>query len=157
MSQPNVEALIARFGSDDPIERREAREAIEARGRTLAGVVAAALKDDEQRVRWEAAKALTSIATTDAVPALIDSLKDEDPGVRWLAAEALTTVGTDAVKPVLRALLTMSEDPWFREGAHHVLRSLVRPETTEVVRALEGRFQGMTVPVAADSALRKLG
>ncbi len=155
MSHPSsdIETLIAKLGGDDPVGRSEARKKLTSIGEPAVPALIVALKDDDEFVRWEAAKALTQLRAPNAIPALVEALTDDKPGVRWLAADGLVSAGDAAVDPILRELLVHSDSAWFREGAHHVLKSLVTPRTTEVVKALEGRFQSMSVPVAANKAL----
>ncbi len=152
-SSSEIDTLISRLGDDDPVGRGEVRSALTRIGQPAVPALIAALKHSDQYVRWEAAKALTQIPAAAAIPALLEALTDENSGVRWLAAEALVNAGDAAVEPTLKELLGHSDSIWFREGAHHVLTSLVTPRTTGVVKALEGRFQAMSVPVAASKAL----
>ena len=63
-------------------------------------LVAAALKDEDGSVRWEAAEALGKIKDPRAVEPLIAALKDEVSGVRESAAEALRKItGKDFKNP----------------------------------------------------------
>ena len=60
--KPAVDQLLTALASDDPVERQEARDAlVEVGSATLPGLLAA-LKDQRQHVRWEAAKTLSGIA-----------------------------------------------------------------------------------------------
>lgn len=154
--RPGTEDLIRRFGSDDLTVRREARETLARRGSEVVPTLAQALAHADEGVRWEAAKTLSVNADPLAIPALIGALEDENGGVRWLAAESLVRIGEPSVVPLLRELISKSDSPWFRNGAHHVLKSLVVPDTSKLVHALEGRFPELSVPVLANEALGKL-
>jgi hypothetical protein len=64
-----------------------------------------ALKNLDEGIRREAAKALVEMGDATAVEPLIQALKDEDILVRWYAAEALGEIGdARAVEPLIRAL-----------------------------------------------------
>ena len=56
--------------------------------------LSAALRDEDQDIRQEAALALGILNGTEAVPALINTLKDPDASVRGAAATALGKIGT---------------------------------------------------------------
>ena len=60
----------------------------------------AALRDEEGRVRWEAAEALGRIGGTTAVPALTNCLHDPDIPARQSAAFALGQIGPEAQEAV---------------------------------------------------------
>jgi HEAT repeat protein len=104
-------------------------------------VLVGALKAHDGNTRWEAAKALTQVRDASAAPALAEALTDEIAGVRWLAAEALSMIGRAALEPVLHGLMSHSGSAWYREGAHHVLKSFAEtdlaPAVAPVLRALE--------------------
>jgi hypothetical protein len=90
----------------------------------------------------------------------VNTLKDERAAVRWLAATALINLGHDALAPLLRGLEGNSESIWFRDGAHHVLRSLMRDgeadEAIPVLEALENIEPCVEAPIAAYHVLQEL-
>ena len=148
-----VEAL--RGGSELPPER--AREALVAIGPAAVPALLVALRDPADEVRWEAAKALGQLRHPEAAVALVAALTDSHGGVRWLAAEALAALGEPAMRPILRGLLVHSESQWLREGAHHVLRSLLasgHADIAPVMRALEGIEPAIGAMTAASDALK---
>lgn len=114
------------------------------------------LRNGSAAERARACRELAAVRDPEAISALLDALEDEDGGVRWLAAVALIELRERAVVPLLERLLARVESPWFREGAHHVLRALVTPTLTPVVEALEKPFPEETVPLAVDGALKGL-
>lgn len=114
------------------------------------------LRSESDTERARACRELAALREPAAIPALLDALEDLDGGVRWLAAVALIELREAAVIPLLERLIVRAESPWLREGAHHVLRSLVTPTLTPVVEALERPFPEETVPVAANEALKAL-
>jgi HEAT repeat protein len=142
------------------VERHAAREQLEQVGTTAVPLLVKALKSPSERTRWEAAKALCKVADASAAPALVRTLEDEKAAVRWLAATALINLGRHALVPLLRGLEGNSDSIWFRDGAHHVLRSLIREgvadEAIPVVEALENLEPCIAAPVAAYHVLEDL-
>ena len=80
--------------------------------------------------------------------------------MRWLAGEALIRLGRGALAPLLRGLEGSSDSIWFRDGAHHVLSSLIRDgvadEAIPVLEALENLEPSVEAPVAAYHVLEDL-
>jgi hypothetical protein len=137
-----ITALVDTLTSADGVERQAAREQL------------------DEYARWEAAKALGAIADPSAAPALVNTLEDTKAAVRWLAATALIHLGCDALVPLLRRLEGNSDSIWFRDGAHHVLSSLIRDgvadEAIPVVEALENIEPSIEAPIAAYHVLQDL-
>ena len=131
-----ISSLAANLASPDPLVRMKSREALVAIGKARKHMVASRkltvpsliqlLSHRKPHVRWEAAKALVSIADPIAAFALVDALDDRDGDVRWLAAEGLAALGRDALHPLLAALLERAGSLWMLEGAHHVCHTLVK-------------------------------
>jgi len=155
-SVAELNTLIAGLGSNSWSERRVAEDGLVRFGPDAIPALITALRSPRSQVRWGAAKVLGSIGSDSAASALATTLEDSDGGVRWLAADGLIAMGPKAAIPVLRELETRPNSPWLQEGAHHVLRALKLPATKSVIRALEGRFPEMTVPVEAYKAMRDL-
>lgn len=151
-----VDALVSRDG----VERHAAREQLEEIGRPAVPFLVTALHSPSEHARWEEAKALGEIADPRAASALVSTLEDEKAAVRWLAATALINLGRDAVVPLLRGLEGHSDSIWFRDGAHHVLCSLIRDgvadEATPVLEALEDIEPCIEAPIAAYQVLQDL-
>jgi len=120
-----IKSLVFILSSRDGLLRQTVRRSLVAIGAPAVGALASALRDSNQTVRWEAAKALGEIGSPEAAPALVAALEDSDFGVRWLAAEGLIGLGREGMKHLLQALIEQRESDWLREGAIHVLRSLV--------------------------------
>jgi hypothetical protein len=118
------------------------------------------LRLPSEHARWEAAKALGEIGNPRAAPALVKALEDEKAAVRWLAATALIGLGRDALVPLLQGLEGHSDSIWFRDGAHHVLHSLIRDgvagEAVPVLEALENLEPRVEAPIAAYHVLEAL-
>ena len=118
------------------------------------------LSNENDWVRWEAAKALSQIGNNKAIKALLKALSDEKFEVRWLAAEGLIRIGRKAIVPLLEALVRYSDSQWLREGIHHVLHDMNTGKITEVLRpvlvALEGTEPSLEVPMAAKAAIDTL-
>jgi len=118
------------------------------------------LSNENNWVRWEAAKALSQIGNNRAIKALLEALSDEKFEVRWLAAEGLIRIGRKAIVPLLEVLVNHSDSYWLREGIHHVLHDMNTGKITEALRpvlvALEGPEPSLEVPLAAQAALDAL-
>jgi hypothetical protein len=154
------ESLVGALASADGVERRAARVQLEKIGRPAVPALLEALRSRSERVRWEAAKALGEIADPRSAPALVKALEDEKAAVRWLAATALINLGRDALSPLLRGLQGHSDSMWFRDGAHHVLSSLIKEgvadEAIPVMEALENLEPPIEAPIAAYHVLQDL-
>ena len=148
-----ITSLVDLLSSADGVERHTAREQLEEIGSPAVPFIARALRAPREHARWEAAKALGEIADASAAPALVRALEDEKAAVRWLAATALIKMGRDALLPLLHGLEGNSDSIWFRDGAHHVLRSLIRDgvadEALPVLEALENLEPCIEAPIAA--------
>jgi hypothetical protein len=148
------------LASTDGVERVAARERLEEIGRPAVPLLVRSLRSSSEHARWEAAKALGGIADPSAAPPLVRALDDEKAAVRWLAAAALINLGRDALAPLLRGLEGSSDSIWFRDGAHHVLRTLIRDgeadEAIPVVEALEDLEPSVEAPIAAYHVLEEL-
>lgn len=129
--------LVADLASDRWSVRRAAEDGLSSIGTAALPALVDSLGSESDNVRWGAVKVLSEIGDSSSIAALVVALEDLHGGVRWLAAQA----------PV---------SSWRKEGAHHILRGLDRPEVSPVVQALEERFPAITVPVAASEALKAL-
>ncbi len=160
-SEPNVDQLVAALAGKDGVERKKARHSLVEIGAAAVPGLIAALDDNQQHVRWEAAKTLTEIADPTAAAALVQTLGDEDTDVRWVAGEAMIALKRDAVKPLLYGLTTSQDSEGLYKSAHHVLRELshiidLGPLLAPVLKALDQPEPAVAVPVAAQSALENV-
>jgi len=155
-----ITSLIEVLDNTDGVKRHAAREQLEKIGSPAVPFLVRALQSPSEHARWEAAKALGTIADASAAQALVHTLEDDKAAVRWLAATALINLGRDALVPLLRGLEGNSDSIWFRDGAHHVLRSLVRDgvadEAVPVLEALENLEPCVEAPIAAYHVLESL-
>ena len=157
-----IKSLINDLRSEDGIVRHKAREALTLIGKQAVRQLIPLLKDLEDDVRWEAAKALSEIADPRAASKLVATLEDHNFGVRWLAAEGLIALGEDALIPLLEVLIKRSDSVWFREGAHHVLHDLSKGDlelkdlVAPVIAGLEGIEPEVEVLEPANAALDKI-
>ena len=160
-SQPNVDQLLAALGDKDGLSRQKARKSlVEIRAAAVPGLITA-LDNNQQQVRWEAAKTLTEIADPAAADALVQALGDEDGDVRWVASEAMIALNRDAVKPLLNRLTKSQVSEELYKSAHHVFRDLskrldIGRLLEPVLKALDQSEPEVAVPVAANSALESL-
>ena len=156
-----ISSLIADLASPDAAVRMKAREAIVVIGKPVVPSLIRLLSHRKQLVRWEAAKALCSIADPIAAFALVNALDDRDGDVRWLAAEGVAALGRDGLQPLLAALLERSKSCCMCEGAHHICHTLVKgkklgPILRPLLVALKESEPEVAVPSAAYAALSKL-
>lgn len=154
----SIEKDITRIGSPDGAVREAARNRLVSIGEPAVPALVVALKSDERRIQWEAAKALKSIASEDAAPHLAEVLEDNDLDIRWLASEALLGLGRVGLGALLDRL-AKSSDVHLHESAGHVLgRADSRYESilAPVLDALRGSDSDETTMVAADQARAKL-
>ncbi len=150
--------LVAALESSSPVVREKARASLVAVGKRAVPTLVQLLSHRKAHVRWEAAKALGTIADPIAASALVKALKDRDGDVRWLAAEGLAALGEDALQPLLAALIEQNEGDWLCEGAHHVFHSLsARRQIAQILRpllaALSASEPKAAAPLAAYTAL----
>jgi HEAT repeat protein len=157
-----IDSLIKDLHNEDGIVRQEARQTLEFIGRPAVDFLNPLLKEPNDDVRWEAAKALTEIADPRAASPLADILMDHNFGVRWLGAEGLIAIGRTALGPVLEQLVHHPDSAWLRERAHHVLHDLsqkdpeVKALVAPVLAALEGVEPEIGVLEPAYAVLDKL-
>jgi len=159
-AKANIKSLIADLASKDGVVRVMARQQLVAYKKRSVAPLIRTLSNENDWVRWEAAKALSQIGNPESIQALLEALSDKNFEVRWLAAEGLIRIGRKAMVPLLEALVTHSDSYWLREGIHHVLHDINRGKNKKVLRpvlvALEGPEPYLEVPLAAQAALDAL-
>lgn len=156
-----VQQLVEEFHNEDGVKRKEAREKITKIGKPAVPQLIQALDDDEQMVRWEAARTLKDIRDPSAAPALVKTLMDESFEVQWLAAEALIALDEKAVKPLLEAMIHNSGSHSLRQGTHHVLHALERrgmltKPVEDFLDALREFEPIERIPIHANEALKSM-
>jgi HEAT repeat protein len=155
-----IESMIAALAHENGFERQDARESLVEIGEPAVAPLIKALADPSEDLRWQAARTLSKIGSPAAGPALVKALEDEDFGVRWLAAQGLIGLKREGLVPLLEALESRPDSAWLREGAQHVLRTLVEEgrdaEVKPVLAALEGVEPALELPWAARTALDRL-
>jgi HEAT repeat protein len=157
----SLQALITTLSSRNGLQRRRARDALVQAGTAATDCLIESLGSNSKTVRWEAAKALVSIADPKAAPAFEEALMDESFEVQWLAAEALIAIGRPALTPLLEGLIHSYGSVYIRQGVHHVLhdldrRDLLPPATHQVLEELRCLEPLEPYPVSARRALREL-
>ena len=157
--------LVATLESPDGMARQTARLELEAIGAPAVDPLITVLQNGRNVAVWEAAKALVTIRDPKAAPALVEALDNNDPGVRWVASDALIALGARCLHPLLDALANRPITGFIRQGAHHVLHTLISKnymltkydEIAEpVLAALDGPEPTTAGQTAASDALQKL-
>jgi HEAT repeat protein len=150
--------LIADLADDEGLKRQRARQTLVSMGKPAVALLTEALSNQRERVRWEAAKALSEMCAPAAAEALVNTLEDESFGVRWLAADGLIAIKREGLLPLLQALVGCSDSVLLRQGAHHVLRILagekdLHLQLAPVLAALEDSEPALEIPLAARNAI----
>lgn len=152
--------LIEALASPDGVQRHIARDRLVGQREAAVPALITALRSPDKTTRWEAAKALGEIRDARSATGLVRTLDDSGSAVRWLAATALINLGRGALVPLLRGLEGNADSTWFRDGAHHVLHTLIRDgvadEAIPVLEALESLEPRVSAPVAAYHVLEEL-
>ncbi len=157
-----IKSLISDLHSLNGEVRREARLTLVDIGAPAVPLLISTLKDPDDDVRWEAAKALGEIGDARAASELVNTLMDHNFGIRWVAAEGLIEIGQAALIPLLEKITERSDSTWLRRGAHHVLRDLLKRNPAlkslvgPVIAALEDFEPDVSVIGPAHKALDEL-
>lgn len=157
----SIASLIAMLNNEDGLTRTHARESLVKMGTAAVPSLIQTLTDPQDRLRWEAAKALSQMSDLRAASALVKALDDDNSGIRWLAAEGLVTLGWAGLIPLLEALQQYPNSVRLRDGAHHVLGSLAKKSPgasiiIPVLAVLEDTEPAIQLPLVAHAALRML-
>ncbi len=152
-----IESLIKDLMSDDGVVRNKARLELVEMGECTIDFLAELVNNSNDRVRWEAIKAMGAIRTPFAIPFLVDALEDEMSSVRWLAAEGLIALKNDGIRAILEALIEPKESYLLRQGAHHVLHDLNKKlnddKIAELISLLEHPEVHVRIPMMAKQIL----
>ena len=157
----NIAKLIADLASRSGPRRMQARQKLVSLGRSTIPSLSGLLDNRRHQVRWEAAKCMSQINDTDCISGLLKALEDERFEIRWVAAEGMSAIGMPAVKRLLELIKGKPDSLWLREGAHHVIRSVIGdeplPELKSVLLELEKlESVAASLPSAAKLALASL-
>ena len=90
-------ALIAALQDESVFVAQQAAHALARMGPDMAPEFIALLREGGPRARIAAARALVTIRTEDAIPALIAALEDDSPAVQFYAEQALDRLGVGTV------------------------------------------------------------
>ena len=158
----NIVLLMDMLASKEGKTRQKARASLIALGKPAVPSLTRTLRNSKlNHLRWEAAKCLSSIDDTRAIPSLVKALEDKDHDVAWLAAEALMTFKMTAWPALLQALIKSEDDSvQLRNGAHHVLLKQKEDGFNNLLKTLTKTLEPGTAPestaVAAYSILKQL-
>jgi len=125
----SIAELVEALAGELPFQRKQAAEALAAKGKAALPAVRRALKDRDWKVRRGATDALAALGADGlaAAPQLAAALKDKDAWVRAGAAAALgkmETLPADAVQALAAACT--DPDKWVRESAVRSLGSATK-------------------------------
>lgn len=158
-----IDEIKHHLASQDARMRHEARELLVGKGVEALPALTGCLNSPDWHLRWEAVKALGEMGDVDdvapkAAEALVGMLQDNDTGVRWAAMNSLIQLKRAAIYPVLEALTRDFGSARVREGAHHVLHSLLAQglltkDELNVCNALRGAAPAIEAAWAANTAL----
>jgi hypothetical protein len=152
-----LHSKVTMLSSKDGMTRQWARLWLVSMGKEAVPLLVESLSDPRPRVRWEAAKALVSIADPGTAPTLVRSLEDPESGVQWLAAEALAALGQAGLEHLLKAMIDRPESVPLLQGAHHICHLLASSDLKAFVEpildALDHAVPSETVPPAAYNVL----
>ena len=161
-SGKDLRSLIDTLSSKDGSIRQKARRSLVALGQPAVSSLTCILHNSKlDHTRWEAAKTLSAIGDSRALPALVKALEDRDPDVAWVAADALRKSRKAAWKPLLRNLSTRGANSLLlRHGAHHVLHGQkevgFNDLLTTLLKALKSSTAPESTPVAAYEILVRM-
>lgn len=134
---PEVVAKYLRDGSPDlrtesvlALARLAGRNIKDPR---LTAMLAAAMQDEDESVRWSAAYALIRCGDFSAAPALVAALKDTSARVRMHAARALGAIGDSSAALHLSAVAKHDADWRVRINATNALGSFSLPAMFELL------------------------
>ena len=152
---PKVYGLI---DVNDYKNHMKSRKELVKAGKKILPVMYKMLKSDEKVIRKEAMKVVERIADPTSIPVAINMLEDRESEVRWIAAEALIRIGRESITPLLKALISNGISFYLRQGAHHVLSTLIRDKDSKELKQLVHLLKpGLEIPdiipVYAKSAL----
>jgi HEAT repeat protein len=156
-----IERLIVQLQGKNGMQRKKARNELVNIGKVALPFLINLLTDPKDQSRWEACKALGSIADTSTAIPLLGALNDESPEIRWLAAEALIAIKSAAVIPILDSLVKNFDSVNLHQGAHHVLKvlqkqNLLNQDTRAVIGKLDFPEPNSAVIFAVQKALSSI-
>lgn len=163
MANETIQRLIEDLGGNWR-QRRDARDTLQALGPAAVPDLTAATEHPHDQVRWEAMKILSERLDPELAPVFVAALaRERNDGNRWVASHALMDLGAAALRPLFEGLVQGADSAFLRDGAHAVLKVLVRQKIftparvdeliKPVLAALEGMDPGVHVPFAAHRAL----
>jgi HEAT repeat protein len=159
-TQSDLSSALESLASNDPVVREKARHQLVSLGPDAVVPLLQVLREPNDRVAWEAAKALGAIGHPAAANALAELLNHPNHDVRWVAAESLAAMGSAGLEQVLMTLLTKSGSVAVQNGAHHVLAMFTHKHEKELLASLLTKFNAfepaVAIPPAAFKALNEL-
>lgn len=162
MKDDSLPGLVKRLSDRSGLVRERARHTLVLIGSPAVPLLLELVESRAKRPRWEAAKALASIADPSSVSALVQLLSDPESDIRWIAATGLIRLGPRTLPDVLRFLIENPDSVDIRRAVHHVLYELaienpvVEESVAPVLKVLGETDPPSAVPPQAELALRQI-
>ena len=144
----HIQFLAKLLENDDDMVRRKARKSLVLLGKKAMPALLLVLDNSKiYKARWEAAKALGSIADARAIPTLVKALEDQESDVAWLAAKALKKFGKASWPELFQALVKRGpESVQLQHGAHYILRKQEEEGLNDLLENLRKALVSVSVP-----------
>ncbi len=155
-----LKKLLGDLSNKDGLVRQRAREELVEIGRPAIDYLMELRNSPKHWLRWEAVKTLSEMNDPLTAPILVNTLQDENDDVRWLAAEGIIELEKDGLQPLFQNLITNYESVFLCEGAHHILKELVKRnkyvDSEDLIPKLANRETNEQIPLAAKAAFDRL-
>jgi HEAT repeat protein len=157
-----LEACLEELSARNGRVREKARNTLVLMGPVAVPPLLELASAPDKRTRWEAAKALATIADPTSISVLARLLSDPQSDIRWVASVGLIKLGPRVLHHVLQALIENPDSISLRRAVHHVLRDLagenpvLQDLVDPVLKVLTETSPASTIPPAADEALKQI-
>ncbi len=159
-SARSVPALLELLRNAFDARETIASEALATIGAPAVSGLTEMLDNQDQRIRWRAARCLTKIAENGeakSLKALLKALHDDSPDVAWVAADGLLALGPAVQLDVLRSVLNERLTPGIsRALQHYADHSSPRRTFQPLIQATRGSATGTATLVAIEQVLKTL-
>ena len=163
MGSHRIQELVTQLEDSDGVTRKRARETLTTIGDDAVPHLVGLLASPEDRLRWEAAKALDKIPDPAAITGLVSLLADPASEIKVAGRDGAHTPGKSVRTTRVRALADHAEDKGLRAASHHVLHDLaerngvLRKIVDPLLAVLGETDPAATISTRAEVALLELG